>query len=50
LKKAANVINIPLTMMFRKSLDEGEFPTDWKLATQPFLKKVIKHNLAVIVQ
>ena len=32
LQKTAEVVSIPITLIFQKSLDEGECPDDWKTA------------------
>ena len=40
LKKLANVIDLPVAIIYRKYLDEGSFPSDWRLANvSPIFKK-----------
>lgn len=45
LKESAEILNAPLTKIFRKSLQQGEIPCDWKLANiTPIHKKGEKSN------
>jgi len=40
LTNCAQIISLPLTLIYRKSLQEGRLPSDWKLANEiPIYKK-----------
>jgi len=51
LKKCAEIISLPLTLTYNKSLQQGKLPNDWKVANViPIYKQVIRTILEMIVQ
>jgi len=44
LKNCAEIISLPLTLMYEKSLQKGKLPKDWKMANvTPIFKNGNKH-------
>ena len=50
LKALSEEMSLPLCMIFKKSLDQGVVPFDWRAANVPLYKKVPKIYQVIIDQ